>query len=150
MKNEIWKQLYEFEDYEISNLGLIKSKEKEYFNNGSLVKKQSHILKSRRTKKDPHYFVEISYTNLTEKKVRKTIYLQRAVADHFIKKPTDKPSSEYLYASNINKDYTNNKHTNIKWITQSELMASQPKRIADPGKTWRTRKEKQKLNNNEN
>lgn len=134
---EIWKQLYDFKDYMVSNLGRIKSiprlivedSGKERFHNGK-------VLSSRCTKKNPHMFTSVQVV-INGKKMNKTIYIHRAVADHFIKVP----SKKHIYATHIVSDYSNNMVSNIAWITHKQLMARQPNRIKDPGKSWRTRRE---------
>lgn len=124
--------LYDYEGYLISNKGYIKSVDRIIENKlGVMQPHQGRILKPRRTKKHPHLFVELHYRE-GDKYFRKTIYLQRAVADHFVVKP----SSKHVISTNVSSDFSNNSFTNIKWITQSELSS----KVANLEKSWKTRK----------
>lgn len=135
-ENEIWVQLYDFTKYEVSNFGKIRScfgeKPKE---------------KTLRTNKvGPLLFTEVNGTNKEGEKFRKTIFIHRAVADHFVKKSRYLKDFEknggLLHATHIVKDYSNNRYDNVKFITHGKLIRSQPNRKIDPDKSWRTRRQK--------
>lgn len=136
----IWKKLYYYDYYEVSSEGQIRSIDRVIItSDGRTTFRSGKVLKSRFSKKNPHHFVSIRVLE-DDKIVRPTIYLQKAVADHFIKKPSEK----HVYASNISKDYSDNRVENIIWITHAELIKSQPNRLANPTKGWTTRRAKYK------
>lgn len=132
-----WVALYEYEGYEISNTGKIRSRDRTvYHSDGKTSFRRGKELKPRRSKTNPHLFVSIK--DQTNGIKRKTIILQRAVADHFVRVP----SKLHKYSSNISGDYDNNRADNIMWITHKQLMNRQPKRKENPTKAWETRRAK--------
>jgi len=143
---EQWKQLYDYKNYQISNLGNIKTLARPVYRDKIFMYyTKEKIVSSRSSKVNPHMFSSIFVPNDEGRCRMKTIYLHRAVADHFIKKPYNIIEYENkggtIYATHIIKDYANNRYDNIKWIMGSELTAHQPNRLADPTKSWRTRRE---------
>lgn len=144
---EEWKFLYDRKDFQVSNTGKIRSLDREIptYRNGVHYTRfyEGRILSQRRSKKEPHLFSSIQYTDKNGNRVNKTIYIHKAVADHFVGKPPHvkryEAEGKAIYATHMVKDYTLNIWTNIRWITQLELIRSQPKRLADPTKAWRTR-----------
>jgi hypothetical protein len=149
LKDEVWVKLYNYSNYVVSNHGRIMSLPRnvsigirngvEYFRF-----KDAHICSLRTNNIEPFLFCSI-YEHLKDgKKTNVTVYIHRAVADHFVKKPKHILAAEAagfrIYASHIVKDYSNNTYANLRFITQKELMNSQPKRLADPTKSWRTRR----------
>lgn len=148
---EIWVQLYQFKDYQVSNLGRIKSIDRqisigvrngvEYFRH-----KPQHFKVFRTNGIEPFLFTTIEVRD--EKGVRKTktIYPHRAVADHFVKKPKYirelEKEGRAIYASHIVKDYSNNRWDNVRFISQLDLIRNQPNRLKHPTKAWETRREK--------
>lgn len=94
--NEVWKQVENYSNYEISNLGNIKGKK-------GLLKPSI---------KNGYYFVGLSKNNQ-----RKDFYIHRLVAEHFIPNPENKN-----YIDHINTDRTDNRVENLRWVTRSENM----------------------------
>lgn len=149
LEGEIWKPLYDFKIYTVSNFGRIKAIERqasigirngvEYFKNKPQV-----ILKLRTNGIDPHYFADINIRDENGKKITKTVHVHRAVCDHFVEKPEHiilyEKNGGRICATHIVKDYTNNRFDNVKWITTTELIKTQPNRLANPTKGWETRK----------
>lgn len=134
--DETWKPLYNYPGYMVSNLGRIKSIPRTVTENSG--RKRHHagkVLNQRHTKTNPHMFTSVQ-VEINGIPMNKTVYIHRAVADHFIKVP----SKKHIYATHIVSDYSNNMESNIAWITHKQLMARQPNRIKDPGKAWRTRR----------
>lgn len=132
MKNKekpIWVKLYNYDDYQVSNLGGIRSLVRTKTTRvGAVCTFPSVELKARRTKKNPNLFTEIHLDNTNSDKqvVRKTIYLQKAVGDHFVEKP--KINTElYQFTTHINDDYNNNRYDNIKWVTKEDLTIMEQK-----------------------
>lgn len=127
----VWVRLYDYEDYEVSNFGVIRSIERSKYNSaGVLCNYPSTELKPRATKKSPNLFIEVNLGfDDWSNKLRKTIYLQKAVADHFILKPIENSECEnsYEFSHNISGDYTDNSYHNIKWVTKEELIILEQK-----------------------
>ena len=133
---ETWKPLYNYPGYMVSNLGRIKSIPRTITENSGRKRHHSgKVLNQRHTKTNPHMFTSVQ-VEVNGIPINKTVYIHRAVADHFIKVP----SKKHIYATHIVSDYSNNTESNIAWITHKQLMARQPNRIKDPGKAWRTRR----------
>lgn len=99
MRKEIWKRIINFEDYEISNFGRIKS-----FKNGK------EIIKSNRKVGDG--YLQIS---LYKEGKYKQFLVHRIVALYFIPNPENKP--EVNHKKGIK---TDNRAWMLEWITKSE------------------------------
>ncbi len=148
-EGEIWKPLYIYSNYLLSNYGRIKSIERTVtvFRKGKtyITSKPQHIIKLRTNGIEEFLFADIYFRDDKDIKIRKTIYIHRAVCDHFVEKPKHIVEYEndggHICASHIIKDYENNRFDNVKWITQIELIQSQPNRLANPTKAWETRRE---------
>jgi len=98
---EIWKTIEGFENYEISNLGNIKSNQ---------LNKKEKLLKLRKTK--------FGYARviLYNKEIRKDYLVHRLVALHFIKNY----NNNKLQVNHIDCNKLNNSVENLEWCTQSE------------------------------
>lgn len=144
MKAEKWKKLYNFREYEISNTGVIRSIPRQMkLKDGTYRNYPGKVISKRKNKKNPHFYSSVSSTLPDGTTLRnKTVYVHRAVADHFLpKRPSLK--GKVIYAHHINGDHTNNHVSNLMWISSPELISKyQPQRLADPTKSWRTRREK--------
>jgi hypothetical protein len=140
MIKEVYVNLYDSPYYEISNLGNVRSLDRVVIGkNGISYPFKGKELKQRSLSEDnPQKCITVNCPILGFK--NKTIYIQKAVAEHFL----EKPSPKHIYASNISGNYDDNSINNIKWITHIELMRKQPKRLENPLKFWNTRREKYK------
>lgn len=96
---EVWKKIKEFENYEISNLGRVKSINKEI------------ILKHRLSKNN--YFI----INLYKNKKRETKYIHQLVAISFL---NHIPCGHKLVVNHKNFIRTDNRVENLEIITQRE------------------------------
>lgn len=135
--DRVWVQLYDFEDYLICAEGEIKSKDREGVDSsGRRYAFSSKPLKARNNKKNPHEFVEVTYDE-NGKKRKKTIYVHRAVAEHFLNPPRENEQ----YIIHINDDHSDNSAENLKWATKEELAKVHYKtRVASTRRSWATRR----------
>jgi hypothetical protein len=147
---EQWKFLYGNKNFQLSNHGKIRSVDREVpiYRNGVnyFASRVGKDLSQRCSKDNPHLFTCIHYVDDNGNKVQKTIYIHRAVADHFVEKSVQILLAEIegktVCATHYDDDYENNHHLNIRWITLGDVIATQPQRLADPTKSWRTRRKK--------
>ena len=113
-------KLYDFDGYVISKHGVIRSLDREVIKkNGTKLNLTGQELTIRKVKLGESRFVEVRGTD----GVKKTIYVLKAVAEHF----TKKPSSLHIYVTPKDGDYTNLSVDNVKWITHKQLMAKRLK-----------------------
>ena len=96
---EEWKQILEYENYEVSSYGNVRNK------------KTGRILKSARN----GGYLHIS---LSSNKTQKSFRVHQLVAICFIDNPENKPQ-----VNHIDKDGTNNKLSNLEWVTAVENTA---------------------------
>lgn len=99
MENEIWKDVEGFENYQISSYGRVKSLN---FNKESILKPG---------KDGRGYYVVC----LSKNKIRKTLRVHRLVSKAFLPNPENKPE-----VNHINGSKSNNKVTNLEWVTSKE------------------------------
>lgn len=96
---ETWKKIVGFENYEISNLGRVKSKQQ----------LNERILKHRISKFGYHRVM------LQNNGFTKAYSVHRLVAIYFIKNNENKPD-----VNHIDCDKSNNNFMNLEWVTKSE------------------------------
>ena len=151
MAVEKWKQLYNLKYYKISNLGRIKSLDRNVSigvrNGVEYFRVYYGGIKAVRTNRiEPFLFTSIVITDEKGVKKNTTFYIHRAVADHFVEKPQYiqelEAQGRAIYASHIVKDYENNRWDNLRFISHRDLMRSQPQRLKNPTKHWETRRKK--------
>jgi hypothetical protein len=111
---EEWKSVPGFSDYEISDLGKIRSKDRvKSYKNGRLIHYTSKV-KLLRVHPDNGFLM----TDLIDDKgVRKTVYPHKAVAQAFIENKSPRKNKVVIH---IDGDYKNNSISNLKWSTYSE------------------------------
>ena len=109
MEKEIWKDIEGFSNYQISNFGNVKTKERDYTNNlGHNVHINEKIM-SFSTRSG------YSVVNLRKNNKRFSKQIHRLVAEAFIPNPENKPQVNH-------KDYNrkNNCVNNLEWVTCKE------------------------------
>lgn len=134
---EKWKAIPGFIDYEVSNLGRIRSIERvKKYKSGRTLKFKSRLKKQR-----PHPKNKFMMTDLVDDKgKRKTVYPHKAVAKAFIKNehPRKKPIVMHLDG-----DLQNNNVENLKWASYSEsIRAGFESGKRDNSDLWKKRREK--------
>lgn len=97
---EIWKKIEKYEDYEVSNLGRIKS----------LKRNNNKILKQKPNKFG--YLIVGLFNNANK---NKKMLVHRLVAEAFIPNPLSKPQ-----VNHIDGNKQNNNVNNLEWCTNSE------------------------------
>jgi hypothetical protein len=100
---EVWKNIENFEDYKVSNLGRVKSFK---FNKEKLLK-----LNLSGRKKEQYYCVKLS-----NKKIIKDFKIHRLVAYHFI----NKNNNNNLVVNHIDGNSFNNYYENLEYVTVRE------------------------------
>lgn len=112
---EIWRRVIIDDvlvDYEVSNLGRIKS-----LKSGRGIGKDRRIGYGVLDKNIGYMKKSLSYTDENGKKKEKTYLIHRLVAIMFIDNPDNKPYVDHLDTNKIN-----NKVDNLRWVTQQENM----------------------------
>ena len=104
-EKEIWRKITGFENYEVSNLGRVRS----WVNNRGTKQKTPKISKGSLGK------TGYSYASLTKNKNHKNIAIHRLVAQEFISNPENKPQ-----VNHINGIKTDNRVENLEWATNRE------------------------------
>ena len=112
MKEE-WKDIEGYEGfYQVSNLGRIKSIERETYSghNYSVRRIEKEMISTGYKTKNGYV-----YQTLLKNGQRKTFKLHRLVAQVFIPNPYNKPQ-----VNHIDGDKTNNRSDNLEWVTRKE------------------------------
>jgi hypothetical protein len=134
---EVWKEIPGFSDYEVSNHGRIRSKErKKKYKSGRTMH-----LKAKEKSIRKHPSNQFMMTDLIDSKgKRKTVYPHKAVAQAFLE--NDKPRKKRVVI-HLDGNISNNHVDNLKWATYSESIRigfETGKR--DNSKLWETRRAK--------
>lgn len=107
---EVWKDAFGYEGiYEVSNLGRIRSLDREVWNGTNYHTKSGRILNT--FKKPDGYVV----TQLTKDGISKTVSMHRLVALTFLPKIENKD-----FVDHINTVRDDNRVINLRWVTRSE------------------------------
>lgn len=102
MTEEIWKDIEGYENYQVSNMGNVRSLD--YRGSGKIK-----ILKPRLIKTG-YYIV-----GLSKNRVQKDYRINRLVAEAFIPNPENKPNVDHIDTNPLN-----NRVDNLRWCTQKE------------------------------
>ena len=108
--DEVWKEIPDFDDYMISNLGKVKS-----------FKRNSDKILKPGTDNHGYYYVVL--TNNNGKKVHKKIH--RMLAEAFIENPDNLPNVDHLDTQRLNNDLSN-----LRWASHSQNCYNQNKKIS--------------------
>ena len=104
---EIWKTIKDYEGYQISNFGNVKSLSKKIKCKGSFRVTKEKILKLKKTKQ--------GYVSVQLKNKGTHFLIHRIVALHFINNIENKPQ-----VNHINGIKNDNRVENLEWCTRSE------------------------------
>lgn len=109
-QNEVWKGVPDYEGiYEVSSHARVRSLDRYVKNQHKSYFKHGVILKQR-VREDGRLAV-----NLNKDSVCTTFLVHRLVAKVFVPNPDNKPQVDH-----IDTDFTNNHHTNLRWVTDLE------------------------------
>lgn len=112
---EIWKKIDEFENYEVSNLGRVKSLQRW---SGKKFYKREQIMKLYQNKKNGYIYVSLSKDNKA-----KNIRVHILVAKAFLDNPNN-----YNQINHIDGNKENNNVNNLEWCNASYNMKDMYKR----------------------
>lgn len=138
--DEVWKQINNFSNYEVSNKGKIRRRERKTFHSGSqkLITLKEREMKQRWNKACKCYFLDL----LDDSGKRKTVYPHKEVAVAYC---INIMPEEFTMIIHLDNNSKNNDSTNLEWVSSSEHMSFQfevgNKNNFD---VWKTRKRKYK------
>ncbi|MGL1888154.1 MAG: NUMOD4 motif-containing HNH endonuclease [Reichenbachiella sp.] len=138
--DEVWKEIDEFSNYEVSNKGAIRRKARQTWHSGSnkQITLKERVMKQRWNKNCKCYFLDL----LNSEGKRKTVYPHKEVAKAFC---INILPEEHTMIVHLNNDPKNNDSTNLEWVSSSEHMAFQFE-VGNKNnfKVWKTRKKRYK------
>lgn len=106
---EVWKEIKEYPNYCISNLGRVKSMPRKIRNWRTEFMTKEKILVQ-------HYRNERAYVNVYKNKKQHKIFIHQQVALHFVLNPDP---DKYTIVNHIDENKTNNVYTNLEWCDYS-------------------------------
>ena len=125
LMNMNWKSVKGYEDlYEISDTGLVRRKDGWVNNNGTMVFRKTHLMKT------PLNYYGYPQVNLTKDGKRKVYTVHTLVAQAFIPNPDNK-----LCIDHINCNRSDNRVENLRWVTHKEN-SNNPITKPRMGKYW--------------
>lgn len=135
---EVWKPIEGFANYQVSNTGKIKRRERKIksIKTGKEMLLKEKVMKQRWNKNCKCFFLDL----LNDEEKRKTVYPHKEVAKAFC---INVLPEEFTMIVHLDNDPKNNNSTNLEWVTPSEHMAFQFQ-VGNKNnyKVWKTRKKK--------
>lgn len=109
--NEIWKDIKDYEDYyEVSNLGNVRSKGREYVDKLGRCRTVLPIKRKIQKLKIGYLAVDLNVNGGKEKK-----FVHRLIAEAFLPNPENKQTVNHKDGNKLNNDISN-----LEWVTYSE------------------------------
>lgn len=117
LPNELWLPIHDFNGYEVSNMGRVKSNNRSYIrsSDNAEIFLSAKLLRFTKHVKGYLYISLNKYINSS--KIRKTFKVHRLVATAFIPNPFNKEQ-----VNHINGIKTDNRLENLEWATNDENM----------------------------
>ena len=103
---EQWVEIANHSDYEVSNLGRVRSKDREVSRGSGMIKKQGVILSLNTNGNGLKTFQSYQDGDRT------TLCVHKCVAEAFV----DKPSEAHCYVIHTDGNYDNNEASNLEWV----------------------------------
>lgn len=111
---EIWKTIQDYEGYEVSNMGNVRSVDRIVTAGNFTMNKRGKLLNQIHNKRNDMMQVMLFKGG---KKSYKLCYVHRLVAEAFLTNPNN-----YPLVTHINKDNKDNRAENLRYITRSPRM----------------------------
>ncbi len=109
---EVWKDIMGYENYyQVSNMGAVRSKDRELKSGIGKFVKRGRTLKAQ---PNANGYLRI---NLKIPNKRKYVFVHRLVAVAFVPNPSNKPC-----VNHVDSNFLNNRADNLEWVTQKENM----------------------------
>ena len=140
VEEEVWKSINGFSNYEVSNTGQIRSKDRKSWHSGSktYMNIKGRVMKQRWNKLCKCYFMDL----MDDGGKRRTVYPHKEVAIAFCDNADPKNNTMIIHNDN---NPRNNDASNLQWVTASEHMLFQFKvGNKDNYEVWKVRKKRYK------
>ncbi len=139
-EEEVWKSINGFGNYEVSNTGKIRSKDRKSWHSGSKIymSVKGRVMAQRWNKLCKCYFMDL----IDNGGKRRTVYPHKEVALAFCINPDPDNNTMIIHSDN---NPRNNDSTNLEWVTPSAHMLFQFKvGNKDNYEVWKVRKKRYK------
>ena len=116
--SEVWKPIKGYEGiYEVSSYGRVRSLERSISlrnRHGEYVRVEKGRIMAQKLQNTDRLQVNLRKV-VNGKRLRKTFYVHRLVAEAFVPNPDNKPT-----VNHINEDHHDNRAENLEWMTKAE------------------------------